>query len=82
MPFLIYIISRIFFFFRGAIQILPIQMDLLKGYAHSDEEMSDDDPAEPVSIENCKSLDLPTSLTVSYIYFLLSISITLTKPLY
>ncbi|EPB73633.1 WD domain, G-beta repeat protein [Ancylostoma ceylanicum] len=40
-------------------------MDLLKGYAHSDEEMSDDDAAEPVSLENCKSLALPTSLAVA-----------------
>ncbi|VDM85825.1 unnamed protein product [Strongylus vulgaris] len=39
-------------------------MELLKDYAHSDEDMSDDDAAKPVSIENCKSLALP-SLTVA-----------------
>ncbi|ETN81303.1 WD domain, G-beta repeat protein [Necator americanus] len=40
-------------------------MDLLKGYAHSDEEMSDDDATVPVSSENCMSLALPASLAVA-----------------
>ncbi|VDN29893.1 unnamed protein product [Cylicostephanus goldi] len=35
-------------------------MDLLKDYAHSDEEMSDDEPEKPLTIENCKSLALPS----------------------
>ncbi|KAK5973076.1 Pre-mRNA splicing factor [Trichostrongylus colubriformis] len=40
-------------------------MDLLKGYVQSDEELSDDDSTQAISLENCKSLAIPTDLTVA-----------------
>ncbi|VDO09628.1 unnamed protein product [Haemonchus placei] len=40
-------------------------MDLLKGYVQSDEEMSDDDSAHQISLQNCKSLAIPTDLAVA-----------------
>ncbi|KAK6035178.1 hypothetical protein COOONC_27317 [Cooperia oncophora] len=41
-------------------------MDLLKGYAQSDEEISDDDnSAQSFSVQNCKSLAIPSELPVA-----------------
>ncbi|KAK6019087.1 WD domain, G-beta repeat protein [Ostertagia ostertagi] len=45
--------------------MLAETMDLLKGYVQSDEELSDDDPAQPISLNNCKSLAIPGELTVA-----------------
>ncbi|KAK6037541.1 hypothetical protein COOONC_24954 [Cooperia oncophora] len=51
--------------------VKKMEMDLLKGYAQSDEEISDDDnSAQSFSVQNCKSLAIPSELPVSTDFFL------------